>query len=291
MTTLPYECSSCGASARAGCNCGVAYVPAGERAAAAVAANPEKSDRAIAAEIGVSHPTVGKVRKATGKLFPVEKRTGRDGKMRKQPAKRKTDDPKLAALRERAAQHGLRIRKRGDGYATIDADGKSTSHNSDLDVVGWGFDIMEGKMPVRYYSPCGSLTFGDNRAAWLANNPGATMEDFERALSPPPKGCDLDEQTTDDTNSSAEARKAEYTRTEDDRTAVNDWHRKIIGVTAKLDLELRAWTQEHAAMLINNKDARDCLHNALMMSADRLMHLAQEVDGRGAEAAQMAEAA
>lgn len=43
---------------------GVAYVPAGKRAAAAVAANPEKSDRAIAAELGVSPTTVGKARKS-----------------------------------------------------------------------------------------------------------------------------------------------------------------------------------------------------------------------------------
>ena len=56
----------------------------GKRAAAAVAANPGKSDRAIASEIGVSHPTVAAARKATGKDFPVE-RTGLDNKTRRMP--------------------------------------------------------------------------------------------------------------------------------------------------------------------------------------------------------------
>jgi hypothetical protein len=72
------ECISCGASVDAGCNCGVAYKPA--RAAKAVAANPEKSDRLIAKELGdVSRETVRKARKVTTKLSPG-KRTGKDGK-------------------------------------------------------------------------------------------------------------------------------------------------------------------------------------------------------------------
>jgi hypothetical protein len=53
-----------------------------------VAANPGKSDRAIAAAAGVSRPTVAKARKATGKLLPVEKRVGKDGKTRRMPAPR-----------------------------------------------------------------------------------------------------------------------------------------------------------------------------------------------------------
>lgn len=83
------QCSSCGASATASCDCGASYVPAGERAAAAVAANPDMSDRAIADEIGVSHTTVQKARKTTGNQGASSKRTGKDGKKRKQPKKRK----------------------------------------------------------------------------------------------------------------------------------------------------------------------------------------------------------
>jgi hypothetical protein len=63
----------------------LAYVPAGKRAEQAVVANPEKSDRAIAEEIGVSHTTVQKARKATGNNVPVAKRVGKDGKARKMP--------------------------------------------------------------------------------------------------------------------------------------------------------------------------------------------------------------
>jgi hypothetical protein len=79
-------CTACGAEADASCNCGKPYVPAKERAAKAVAENPQKSDRAIAAEIGVSHPTVAKARKeSTGNDLPVgEPRIGLDGKARKQ---------------------------------------------------------------------------------------------------------------------------------------------------------------------------------------------------------------
>jgi hypothetical protein len=56
----------------------VAYVPAQVFAAKAVAAHPEKSDRAIAKEIGVDHKTVAKAREAVGEKSPT--RVGADGK-------------------------------------------------------------------------------------------------------------------------------------------------------------------------------------------------------------------
>jgi len=77
-------CSACGAGVDAACGCGAAYVPAGERAAKAVKDNPGKSDRAIAAELGVSNKTVSRAR-ATVSCDTVAKRTGRDGKARKLP--------------------------------------------------------------------------------------------------------------------------------------------------------------------------------------------------------------
>jgi hypothetical protein len=81
------ECSLCGASTNAACECGAPYVPAGARAAAAVAADPEKSDRALATEVGVSKDTIRRARKSTGAREPV-KRVGRDGKARKRPIKK-----------------------------------------------------------------------------------------------------------------------------------------------------------------------------------------------------------
>jgi hypothetical protein len=56
-------------------------------AARAVAANPGKSDRAIAAEVGVSEKTVAKARRSTAEKSAVGSATriGRDGKARKVP--------------------------------------------------------------------------------------------------------------------------------------------------------------------------------------------------------------
>src|ERR1700722_13570493 len=83
---IQMRCSSCGSAAKATCNCDVAYLPAGEFAARAVAANPEKSDRALAKEIGVDAATVRRARKhATAANAAVDKRIGRDGKTRKLP--------------------------------------------------------------------------------------------------------------------------------------------------------------------------------------------------------------
>jgi hypothetical protein len=55
----------------------------------AIARAPEKSDRQIAKEIGVDHKTIASARvkgETTGEISPVEKRIGKDGKVRKQPA-------------------------------------------------------------------------------------------------------------------------------------------------------------------------------------------------------------
>ena len=74
-------CTACGAEANASCTCGVAYTPKSVRAAEAIKADPEKSDRAIAADIGVDHKTVSAAREAGGESFPTsDTRVGRDGK-------------------------------------------------------------------------------------------------------------------------------------------------------------------------------------------------------------------
>ena len=89
------RCSSCGTTTDAPCDCGVAYVPAGKLAEEALIKNPEKSDRAIAEEIGVSDRTVNRARKSTATNVAVEKRTGMDGKQRKMPEAKtvETSDP------------------------------------------------------------------------------------------------------------------------------------------------------------------------------------------------------
>lgn len=90
-----WECDGCGKSVRAACDCdcGIRYVPPGQRAAEAIKANPTRSDRAIAAEIGVSAPTVSAARRATVKDFTVdEQRIGLDGRTRRLP--QRSDAPR-----------------------------------------------------------------------------------------------------------------------------------------------------------------------------------------------------
>ena len=78
---LRLRCTSCGAIAAAGCACGVAYTPAGKLAEQAVQANPEKSDRMIAEEIGVAGETVRRARLKSGAANEApQKRVGKDGK-------------------------------------------------------------------------------------------------------------------------------------------------------------------------------------------------------------------
>jgi len=50
-------CTGCGAETNATCNCGMEYRPKAARAREAIEANPEKSNRAIAGEIGSTNRT------------------------------------------------------------------------------------------------------------------------------------------------------------------------------------------------------------------------------------------
>jgi len=110
---LRAKCSACGTEAT--CECNAPYVPAGERAAAAVAASPEKSNRAIAAEIGVSDKTVAAARKATAEHSAVPAtRTGRDGKARRMPAAK----PNIGRVDPRALN--VEGHERGEHYPRID---------------------------------------------------------------------------------------------------------------------------------------------------------------------------
>lgn len=79
------HCPVCGVFAA--CDCGVAPV---RRAENAIAANPEKSARAIAEEFGMGHATVSRARKKrTVSGETVGKLIGRDGKKRKSPKPKK----------------------------------------------------------------------------------------------------------------------------------------------------------------------------------------------------------
>jgi len=89
-------CIACGKEVEAGCACGVDYVPKTVRAAEAIKANPEKSDRMIAKELGVDQKTVWNARtEQVRNDSSPEKRIGLDGK--KQAAKKKRPESEPAS--------------------------------------------------------------------------------------------------------------------------------------------------------------------------------------------------
>jgi hypothetical protein len=91
--TRALACSACGAAGEANCDCGAPYLPASARAAKAIIENPGRSDRSIAAEIGVSDRTVNRAR-ATATHDAVGSRIGLDGKARKRPIVQKARPPR-----------------------------------------------------------------------------------------------------------------------------------------------------------------------------------------------------
>lgn len=91
MAVQQLSCTGCGAEANASCNCGKPYVPKKQRAIDAIKANPEKSDRAIAADIGVSPETVHKARRETPANELAPEREGRDGKIYHLPPRDRDD--------------------------------------------------------------------------------------------------------------------------------------------------------------------------------------------------------
>jgi hypothetical protein len=78
-------CTGCGAETNATCNCGKPYLPKAERARRAIEESREKSNVALAKEIGVDEKTIRKARAASDQSEP-ERRIGLDGKS--YPAKR-----------------------------------------------------------------------------------------------------------------------------------------------------------------------------------------------------------
>jgi ParB-like chromosome segregation protein Spo0J len=91
-----------------------------------IAAAPEKSDRTLAKETGFTHPTIAKARKqgeATGKVFPVEKRAGADGKARKSPWSR---------------ERYKKLRARRRGQPARKAQFAAMDENDDAERPEWG---------------------------------------------------------------------------------------------------------------------------------------------------------
>jgi hypothetical protein len=140
-------CTGCGAEANAACNCGLDYKPKSVRAREAVEANPEKSDRAIAADIGVTAPTVGKARKeSTVNNFTVDERTGLDGKTRKLPERKpakleaedepKDEDDRVSPEYVRVVAHCYKLEDRNRTLtAALNAKEATASRNWPADMT------------------------------------------------------------------------------------------------------------------------------------------------------------
>lgn len=80
------ECVECGAEANATCDCNKPYVRAAQRVAEYDKANPGRSTRRVAADLGVSQPVVVEARKSGDRHLSPDVVTGRDGKQ--YPARR-----------------------------------------------------------------------------------------------------------------------------------------------------------------------------------------------------------
>ena len=85
------QCSACGSEANASCNCGKPYIPAAQRVAEYDKANPGRSTRQAAADLGIDQSRVVRARArdapasgvrspTPGDQSPPETVTGRDGK-------------------------------------------------------------------------------------------------------------------------------------------------------------------------------------------------------------------
>lgn len=107
MAVQRMSCTGCGAEANASCNCGKPYVPKKQRAAEAIAANPQKSNRAIAKELGLSDDTVGRARRESGVAGAAPEREGLDGKIYRLPVREaEPDDDDIEADVEPANYRG-----------------------------------------------------------------------------------------------------------------------------------------------------------------------------------------
>jgi hypothetical protein len=84
QSVIQLYCEGCGCETTAKCSCGKAYKPKAV-AQEAVEAHPEKSNRMIAKEVGVSEPTVRRARAVSASATQSGPRIGLDGVTRAIP--------------------------------------------------------------------------------------------------------------------------------------------------------------------------------------------------------------
>jgi hypothetical protein len=253
------QCSSCGADATASCECGVAYVPAGKRAADAIAADAKRSDRVIAERIGVSDKTVAKARKeptaeksAVGstnqkaeKPFGVGegKRLGKDGKWRK------AREPRKAAPKAKSE--------------TIDmmADEPCADCNTQEDFWHRSLANMAGEaisLPAYW-----TQQFGDD---WEKFEVPSHLITLAKQAA----------ETWNDIVESLEKRRKPQKPDADVIKQAGNFHIELMKYTADFCASVKAW---HAANEID-EESHDCVVQALEMASMRLQQTAQDIDDR-----------
>jgi ParB-like chromosome segregation protein Spo0J len=117
-------------------------------------ANPEKSDRQLAAEAGVAHTTMSRATKraeATGAVVPVGQRVGADGKKRKQPKKltraQKAEQAERRRVQkdkaEKARREAIRAQLPDDIYDLLDAAETAADDFREYTVDTWSARAKE----------------------------------------------------------------------------------------------------------------------------------------------------
>jgi hypothetical protein len=244
---------------------------------------PEMSDRHIGNLVKADNKTVATRRaKLEGReeIPHVETRT--DSKGRKQPAKRKSVSKE--SLDEKALQYFLD--RSGLTLDALIAEIERTQPSDSgkpVDGMGLGPELMELVMKAT------GETEGCLPALRAVQHLVCTRpwRDVERTP-------ELQQATLfDQADASAEKRKAEPRATtvpelqrqpESVVKETSKLHREVADFLCDFEPRLRSWSQ-----LPLTNEAKDCMHDILMVAADQLMTWAQEIDGRGS--AQIAEAA
>ncbi len=132
---------------------------------------PERSNRQIADDLGVSHPTVAAVRsdlEATGKIYQLEKTVGADGKARTTSPARK---PAVSSIHLPGSDGGAAIRSAANkAHAAQKAERKEERQRETAELAE-----MLGTATSRYdlyNEPCANVLNGDAESVdWIITDP------------------------------------------------------------------------------------------------------------------------
>lgn len=244
------------------------YVPAHKVARAAIAAHPQKSDRAIAEEIGVDHKTVAKARARTGDHSPVEKRIGKDGKARKMP------EPKQRTLREIAREKQLPIvlltEAPCDGCNSKQEFWQNSLSSMAGDAISLSAYWTQQFGNWQQFEPTAEMVVLATQAAETWN------EIVETMIKSPPRA--IPEPTAKATPQAIEPRKLPKPPKIDMNVIkqAGAFHTELLKYTLEFCERIKSWHAEHPV----DEESHFCVVQALETASMRLQLMAQEIDDR-----------